>query len=264
MAYEFKKLGTVEAVETATDKATVLIEENGVIKRVLKDEVGGVKVSSTASVGQTIVVKSVDEVGKPIEWETVSLDSVVNGIMNKMGIEKKTINQCKIDYSIVAVEDDEDGGYYWRAYTTNNKSNRITIEPGDVLRCIRFTDGEYVEEASFIFPELDEETEFFVGATFLDSYTGMIKYEFNVEFTELVCNDKSFSLTMTIYKDTEMENSPIYFDDLRANYYPDDDLTSMRVISTVEKEFIIINNLAIKDNNNCLYNVSLNGEINYI
>lgn len=69
MAYEFKKLGDVEVVETPMDTANVLIEEDGVIKKVAKDEVGGVKVASAAEVGQTIVVKAVDKNGKPTEWE---------------------------------------------------------------------------------------------------------------------------------------------------------------------------------------------------
>jgi hypothetical protein len=38
---EFKKLSEVEQVETASDNATVLIEEGGEIKRVAKSEVGG-------------------------------------------------------------------------------------------------------------------------------------------------------------------------------------------------------------------------------
>lgn len=41
MAYEFKKLSDVEVVETAADTANVLIEEDGVIKKVAKSEVGG-------------------------------------------------------------------------------------------------------------------------------------------------------------------------------------------------------------------------------
>ena len=41
MAYEFKKLSAVEAVETVSDTANVLIEENGVIKKAPKTEVGG-------------------------------------------------------------------------------------------------------------------------------------------------------------------------------------------------------------------------------
>lgn len=67
---EFKKLSDVEIIETPIDTANVLIEENGVIKRVPKDEVGGIKVAA-AEVGQTIVVKAVDEAGKPAEWECV-------------------------------------------------------------------------------------------------------------------------------------------------------------------------------------------------
>lgn len=46
MAYEFKKLSAVEAVETPADTANVLIEEDGVIKRTPKSEVGGTGVTS--------------------------------------------------------------------------------------------------------------------------------------------------------------------------------------------------------------------------
>lgn len=38
---EFKKLSEVEQIETASDNATVLVEEDGEIKRVPKKEVGG-------------------------------------------------------------------------------------------------------------------------------------------------------------------------------------------------------------------------------
>ncbi len=37
---EFKKLSAVETVESVSDAATVLIEENGVIKKAPKDEIG--------------------------------------------------------------------------------------------------------------------------------------------------------------------------------------------------------------------------------
>ena len=43
MAYDFKKLSDVAVVETPADNANVLIEEDGVIKKVAKGEVGGVK-----------------------------------------------------------------------------------------------------------------------------------------------------------------------------------------------------------------------------
>lgn len=41
MSMEFKKLSDVAAVETVTDTANVLIEEDGVIKKAPKNEVGG-------------------------------------------------------------------------------------------------------------------------------------------------------------------------------------------------------------------------------
>ena len=71
---EFKKLSAVEAVESVSDTASVLIEENGVIKRAPKGEVGGIKVASTAEVGQTIVVKAVDAAGNPVRLCLRSLD----------------------------------------------------------------------------------------------------------------------------------------------------------------------------------------------
>jgi hypothetical protein len=73
---EFKKLSAVEMVETVNDAAHVLIEENGVVKRAPKDEVGGIKVAS-AEVGQTIVVKAVDDNGVPTEWECADTPSFI-------------------------------------------------------------------------------------------------------------------------------------------------------------------------------------------
>jgi hypothetical protein len=76
MSYEFKRLSDTEVVATVGDSASILIEENGVIKRAPKDEIGGgIKVASTAEVGQTIVVKAVDENGNPTEWECADVAS---------------------------------------------------------------------------------------------------------------------------------------------------------------------------------------------
>ena len=50
---EFKKLSEVEQIETASENATVLIEEEGEIKRVPKKEVGGAG-------GGAVVLYSVD------------------------------------------------------------------------------------------------------------------------------------------------------------------------------------------------------------
>ena len=47
---EFKRLSDVEVVAEPAESANVLIEENGVIKRVSKDEIGG-KLSSNAGTG---------------------------------------------------------------------------------------------------------------------------------------------------------------------------------------------------------------------
>lgn len=77
MDYGFKKLSDVDVVETPNESAHVLIEENGVIKKAPKDEVGGIRVKSEAEVGQILVVKAVDENGKPTEWETKFLSDIV-------------------------------------------------------------------------------------------------------------------------------------------------------------------------------------------
>lgn len=70
------KIGTVEIADTVTSEANVLIEEDGAIKRVAKDKVVPANVVTspvTAAVGQTIVVKAVDEAGKPTEWEAANM-----------------------------------------------------------------------------------------------------------------------------------------------------------------------------------------------
>lgn len=80
---EFKKLSAVEAVEAISDTANILIEENGIIKRAPKTAVGGgIKVASTAEVGQTIVVKAVDDNGNPTEWECVDMSGGYDAVIN--------------------------------------------------------------------------------------------------------------------------------------------------------------------------------------
>lgn len=53
---EFKKLSDVEVVETVSDSANVLIEENGVIKKAPKTQVGGAGGGNAAS-GAPYLVK---------------------------------------------------------------------------------------------------------------------------------------------------------------------------------------------------------------
>lgn len=50
MSYEFKKLSAVDTVETVGDAAKVLIEEDGVIKKIAKDEVSGINPNKLSAV----------------------------------------------------------------------------------------------------------------------------------------------------------------------------------------------------------------------
>lgn len=79
MAYEFKKLSDVAAVETPADTANVLIEEDGVIKKVAKEKVAPVvealPLPETATVGQMFKVSEVDENGKVTKVEAVDMPS---------------------------------------------------------------------------------------------------------------------------------------------------------------------------------------------
>lgn len=110
MAYEFKKLSAVEAIESLTDSANILVEENGVIKKISKDEIGGgIKVASTATVGQTIVVKAVDESGNPTEWECADLKAgydvvIENETMSSKVIGWNSIQSVEFSYTHGSIE----------------------------------------------------------------------------------------------------------------------------------------------------------------
>lgn len=88
--YGFKDLATVEVDNSIDNNSNVIIEEGGLIKKapagmfgkvktvndVEPDENGNIEVEmikvQTAEVGQTLVVKAIDENGKPTEWECVN------------------------------------------------------------------------------------------------------------------------------------------------------------------------------------------------
>ena len=74
-AYEFKKLSDVTAVETPSDTANVLIEEDGVIKKVAKKSVGE---TSEAILGK---IATVDAVEEPSE--------TANMLIEESGVVKK-------------------------------------------------------------------------------------------------------------------------------------------------------------------------------
>ena len=85
----FRPITDLEIVEQMSENDTVLIERNGMLKRtkgvsqdavksvngVIPDSEGNVELPTTipsirtATVGQSVVVKAVDENGKPTEWE---------------------------------------------------------------------------------------------------------------------------------------------------------------------------------------------------
>ena len=97
MAYEFKKLSDVNVIEEMKDGLNVLVEDGGEIVKIsansmipedvalnsdiptkvseLENDTSYISAPVSASVGQIIVVKAVDDNGKPTEWETKNADS---------------------------------------------------------------------------------------------------------------------------------------------------------------------------------------------
>lgn len=110
---EFKKLSDVEVVESVSNAANVLIEENGVIKKAPKTQVGGagggdkcVNITSTAEIGQTIIVKNVDVEGNPIEWECVDFikdeePDLIMSVYNSSSSSAITSSSFRIDFGNV-------------------------------------------------------------------------------------------------------------------------------------------------------------------
>ena len=85
MSYNFKSIANVEIVETPTDKANVLIEENGVIKKAPKTAVGGAnKASDEVDFEFTITTYpfSGDIYAEDIVITKGSMDNVLQRIRN--------------------------------------------------------------------------------------------------------------------------------------------------------------------------------------
>lgn len=77
MDYTFKDMATIDMVETVTDDATVLIEEEGVIKRAPKSEVGG-HVSGGETPDMIITVTGNSETKLTSDNYTITEGSVEN------------------------------------------------------------------------------------------------------------------------------------------------------------------------------------------
>ena len=110
MAYEFKKLSDVNVIEAMKDGLNVLVEDGGEIVKLaansmipedvaLKSDI--VLAPTVASVGQTIVVKSVDESGKPTEWE--AMDISAGGDATEKTVEA-TLSKIANSVHIVQIE----------------------------------------------------------------------------------------------------------------------------------------------------------------
>lgn len=90
MSYNFKKLSDVEVVENLSNEVHFLIEDDKEIKRVPENKVGGIQISD-AEPGQTIVVKTVDENGRPTSWESANLVREWEDLENKPFYEQENI-----------------------------------------------------------------------------------------------------------------------------------------------------------------------------
>ena len=70
MAYEFTKLNAVESIEELSASANILVEENGVIKKVSKDAIGGN--ASTPETPSTPVANSNYDIVAMIQGEMIN------------------------------------------------------------------------------------------------------------------------------------------------------------------------------------------------
>lgn len=74
MSLEFTKLSEAEQIETVSDKATVLIEDNGEIKRAPKKEVGGA--------GGYIATYTASDMESDIDWGGIVLSENYDELYN--------------------------------------------------------------------------------------------------------------------------------------------------------------------------------------
>lgn len=100
MAYEFKRLSDVDFVENATDVANILIEDQGVIKRVPKATIGG-------NNNNSIVVTIPYQTSKPEAPQTVDSSDIISGATcNKTYSEVlQMLASDEIEYGVIRVVD---------------------------------------------------------------------------------------------------------------------------------------------------------------
>lgn len=119
MDYEFKDIATVDMVETVADTASVLIEEDGIIKRAPKSEVGGGGTSTGLSIiyedytlkyaSDGIYTALLDILNNCIPVDINIWNRYVDGDINKMF--KKEISS--IDYYEDYIQINDTNAYYY-------------------------------------------------------------------------------------------------------------------------------------------------------
>ena len=126
---EYIDLNNTEVLAEAGENAKLVVEEDGELKRIPASAVGqvktvngvepdesgnvdvsglpeGVPVIQSATVGQTVVVKAVDESGKPTEWEAVDVGDILPEGVGALHVtfteESDTTAVADVDVSTIA------------------------------------------------------------------------------------------------------------------------------------------------------------------
>lgn len=118
MDYEFKDIATVDMVETVADTASVLIEEDGIIKRAPKSEVGGGTSTGLSIIYEDYTLKYasdgiytalLDIFNNCIPVDINIWSRYVDGDINRM--HKQEISS--IDYYEDYIQINDNSGYYY-------------------------------------------------------------------------------------------------------------------------------------------------------
>lgn len=135
-AYEFKKLSSVESVETPADTANVLIEEDGVIKKVAKKSVGE---TSEAILGKIATVNTVEE---PSDTANVIIEEA--GIVKRVPANTFKDIEYDIDIIVNMTFDEEGNGIV--THTVNHINTYDNIK-NKILNAIPIFGKIFVKQA---------------------------------------------------------------------------------------------------------------------
>lgn len=112
MSYEFKKLSDVDIVETPSETANVLIEEDGVIKKAPKTAVGGASSAGGGSNEYDMIIHAfydtyhwINEI-QPEDCEIVvgSYEDLVEKLMSDNDYAPKVLFKFKTDYTYITIQ----------------------------------------------------------------------------------------------------------------------------------------------------------------